>query len=281
MKVSNPISIMTFVFRPAIETGQIKLEYLFDTLKRIGFDGVEVFQTDIDETESTKETYRNLLDSCELKLSCIDILCDFISTDEGIRKSAVKKLHDGLHLAHEFQCEQVLVAGSLAKEEITASESRKMIAECISSQLEAARKLGVTMMLENFGMAPQIQCKADDCIDIIRQIGSDEIKFVFDTGNFVFAGEDSLTNLQKLYPYTRHVHIKSWRRIEDRHPEDTGEFDGFIGCPIDQGVVANGKLISDLHNRGYSRWYSLECGALQDPMNAAERDFKAFRKWLT
>jgi sugar phosphate isomerase/epimerase len=281
MSHANPISIMTFPFGSEVSEGKITLEALMAGFKQIGFDGVEVFLSDLRADDQSLGRYHSLLKNNDLKLSCIDAICDFVSSSPADRRKAVEHLHAGIATAGEFDCTRVMIAGSVLKEKISPIDGRKMIAEALASEADFAREAGVTLMAEDFGMDPNLMCKAADCLEVIRLAGHPEqVKFTFDTANFIFAGEDPAENLKSFLPVIHHVHIKSWRRLSDRRPGDSGEFGGYIGCPVGEGVIPNQSLAQRIIASGYKGWFSLECGALTDSLSTARRDYQALASWV-
>jgi sugar phosphate isomerase/epimerase len=136
------------------------------------------------------------------------------------------------------------------------------------------------MMVEDFGMAPNLICRAEDCLEVVMLCdGGEQVKFTFDTGNFLFAGENPEKNLKVLLPVIHHVHIKAWRSLAERKPGDGGEYNGYIGCPAAEGVIPNEKLVRQILASGYQGWFSLECGAILDPIAAAKRDYVSLARW--
>ena len=271
---------MTFVFNTDLETGRITIEQLVEGLKKIGYDGVEIFQDDLAKDRRSAGRYRGAMKVTGMKLSCLDIICDLASLNAGERNKSIDYIRAGIDLAREYDCDQGMVVGALGKPGITPSEARKMIADGIASQIEYARQAGVTLMIENFGMDPEIQCRAEDCLEVLNKAGNGNVKFTYDTGNFLFSGEDTTLNLPKFLPLIHHVHFKSWRRLADRQPEDNIICGEFIACPLDQGLIPNQALLKQILDSGYQRWLSIECGALAEPLATAARDFAVLQKWF-
>jgi sugar phosphate isomerase/epimerase len=281
MGKSNPVSVMTFVFAQALSEGKITLETLMSKVREIGVDGLEIFLSDLIADAATLRRYQSLLKANDLKLSCIDAICDFVSTDVAERRKAVEHLRIAIETAGEFGCTRVMHAGSTEKPGISPAEGQKMIADAVASQVDLARKAGVTMMLEDFGMSPNLICRAADCLKIMDLChGGSQVKFTFDTGNFIFAGENPEKNLDILLPTIHHVHVKAWRKLADRKPGDTCEYAGYIGCPISQGEVPNEKLVRRILAAGYEGWFSIECGAVSDPIDAVKRDYALLKNWF-
>ncbi len=273
----NPISLMTFVFHADLEAGRLAYGTLLDGLKATGFDGVEIFQQEL--AGPRQADIRRGLAASGLKLACLDIICDLVSRDEAARRKGRDTIRAGIDLAREFGCDQAMVVGSVPKPGIEPGEARRMIADGIASQADYARRAGVVLTIEEFGMTPDLQCRATDCLEILAGAGAG-VRFAFDTGNFIFCGEDPAAVLPRFLTLIHHVHIKSWRRREDRRPGDTGEYRGFIGCPVAEGVIPNRDLVRRILASGYRRWLSLECAVLGDPLAAAARDLAAVQGWL-
>lgn len=282
MKQIHPVSVMTFPFGGHLARGELSLEGMLAGLKAIGFDGVEVFLAELTGTARRLEQYRSRLAENALALACIDAICDFVSRDAAVRREAAAIVRKGIETAGALGCTRVMLAGSVLKDGISPEDGRQMIADGIASQAALARQAGVTLLVEDYGMAPTLLCRAADCLEVIRLAGNPEqVKFTFDTGNFVFAGEDPVRNLDVLQPLVHHVHVKAWRTLAERQPGDAGEYAGYIGCPVDQGVIPNRVLVERLLARGYAGWFSLECSVPGAPLAAAERDYRALKPWLS
>lgn len=271
---------MTFIFNAGLQAGLFTIEQLIFELKQAGYDGLEIFNKHLAADRGGMRRYKRAMENDGMRLACLDILCDLADPDPGVRRKSSAAIRAGIDLAREFGCDQCLLAGSSLKPGRDAAKGREMIADGIASHLDFARQAGVALLIENFGMSPELQCRADDCLTVIARARGNQVRFAFDTGNFLFAGENALVNLPKFSGLIHHVHVKSWRRLADRRPEDGGVFRDYIGCPVGEGVIPNRELIAQILSGGYKRWLSVECGAASDPLAAATRDCATVRKWI-
>ena len=270
------VSVMTFVFRSALNKGHLDIAAMLAGIRRIGFNGIEISASDL--LLNPVAIRRGLLAE-GLKIACLDVVCDLVGHDKDVQCQNQATIRAGLELAGEYGCHQVLVAGATLKPGLAPDTARRQIADGLAAQNEYARQQGLVLMIENFAVEPELQCRAKDCQVVLDAAGND-LQFVFDTGNFIFCAEDALQNLDVLLPRTSHVHIKSWRALADQRPGDAGIYRGYIGCPIAEGLIPNRELVNRFKAAGYKGWFSLECSVPDDPMAAVARDFTALQSWL-
>lgn len=281
MPASNPISLMTFPFANPGGFEPARVEHLLSGVKAIGFSGVEVFLSHLIGTPGSMGLYRDLLARLDLHLACVDVICDLVSTDAETRASATEQIRIGIETAQAFDCQRVMLAGSTLKLGVSPQLGRRMMAESIASQVSLARRAGITLMIEDFGMAPDLCCRARDCLDLVAQTGGPPtVQFTFDTGNFLFAEEKAEDQLEAFHGCLHHVHLKAWRNLDERQPGDSGVYSRMIGCPINEGKVPNEVLVKRILAKGYAGWFSLECSASGTDLAAARRDYEAVAGWL-
>jgi len=85
------------------------------------------------------------------------------------------------------------------------------------------------------------------CADIMREVGSEKLRSVFDPANFVHCGEKCFeTAWPLLREHTVYFHIKDYSR-EKNEVRVAGEGDGDIG-----------RILADARARGFSGYLSLE-----------------------
>ena len=88
--------------------------------------------------------------------------------------------------------------------------------------------------------------KGRECLDLMTTINSPQFRSAFDFANFVQCKENPLDNWPLLKPYSVHIHIK-----------DAMMADGKV-VPAGQGDGQIEPILIDLHQSGYSGFFSLE-----------------------
>ncbi len=265
------ICIMTMAFGRDLSEGRITDHAMLRGLEEAGFDGVELWDARLAERPGLQDEYKAYLADSSLDVPCLDVGCNFISRDPSARQQAQDALCRGIDTAVSFNSPVVLAAGSVLSGDITPEEGRAMITDGLAACLPAAQEAGVTLAIENFGVAPTLQCKASHCQEILD--GAPGLAFVFDTGNFYFCGEEPLDTMEALAPHTCHVHLKDWIR------SDTPVLADVAGTPLGSGLIPNPEIINRFDASHPVGWFSLEVTAPGEMMEAARHDLAAARSW--
>ncbi len=120
---------------------------------------------------------------------------------------------------------------------------------------EAKRRLKeLTKMAEDGGIVlAHENCNGwgeepDRCLELIEEINSPSFKMLFDTGNPVTHGQDSLEFYHKVKKHIVYVHIKDAKKTEGGHVFTyPGEGDGYVN-----------EIVADLKKWGYEGVLSIE-----------------------
>jgi len=263
------ISIMTMVFGGHLDQGQMTDTAMLAALEEMGYTAVEV---PFSQLENRIEDYKTALAQTGLKLDCIDGICNFISREPQQREAAVRTLDAAIEAAVQLGCPLVLAAGSNLAGDISPDEGRQMVIDGMHVCMTAANELGITLAIEDFGVAPRLQCCAADCLAVLDAVPG--LKFVFDTGNFYFRQEDPLNNLPLFAERICHVHLKDWIK------SDKPDIADVAGAALGTGFIPNADLVEKLVRGGYAGDFSVELGAPGDKMEGARRDVATVKGWL-
>lgn len=264
------ISVMTLMLWEMLEDGRLTDSVMLEALEEAGFDGIELPMERLQKPAILK-TYLEHIAWSPLEVTCIDAISNLALTDPAKREAAVDVLRAAIDTAVEFRCPLVLAAGSKPEYETAPEEARKRVIDALNAVQPLARDAGVTLAIEDFGIAPKLQCAAADCLEVLDAVPG--LAFVFDTGNFYFAGEDPGKNFDLLAPRTRHVHLKDWVRT------DTPELADVSAAPLGTGLISNEALLHRFVSAGIDS-FSIEVGTRGDRLEAAVRDLRQVKAWL-
>jgi sugar phosphate isomerase/epimerase len=253
---------------------------MIEGLAALGVQGLEPFHTTFVKNPALIARYRRTLGDNGLCISAVDVLCDLVYSTPQERQQGRDDLRRGLEISAALGAQVAHVAGHRPKQGVRLTDGRKMIADGLKSEAEFATKHGLTLAIEDFGLAPTLLCKAADCLETLR-FADGAVRFVFDVGNFEFAGEHADANLDALYEHICYVHFKDWRLAKARRPGNADLGLDLVGCPLGEGIVPGARVAEMLKARGYFGWVALETGALlDDPVSAIKRDLTALRRWM-
>ncbi|MCX5757708.1 MAG: sugar phosphate isomerase/epimerase [Candidatus Hydrogenedentes bacterium] len=265
------ISIMTMAFDRLLDK-TLDDATMLAKLDDMGYDGVEVPSSRLAGNPARTGLYAGYFARDRLKASCIDAISNLALADPARHAEAVAELRKAVELAAELSCPLVLSAGSHLSEGQTPEAGRARIAEGLRACLPAAQAKGIALAIEDFGVARTLQCAAKDCLAVLD--AAPGAGFVFDTGNFYFAGEDPLDNFAELGPRTLHAHFKDWVKSE------TPEISDVSGTALGAGFIPNAELVRRFMALGTVPYFSIELGGAKDVFDGARRDLETLRNWI-
>jgi len=266
------MSVMTMVLGGALKEGRLTELGMLRELEEMGFDGVELSSSWLLEERERVDTYAAFLAGSRLEATCIDGGCNFVIRERAGREAEIDDLKSAIELAARLEAPIVLAAGSRLSGGITPEDGRTMIIEGLLECAPFARDAGITLAIENFGIAPTLQCAADHCLEVLDAVPG--LAFVFDSGNFYFCGEDALEDLDRLEGYTRYVHLKDWVK------SDAPTIADVEGAALGTGIIPNERIVRRVVEAGRVATLSLEVGAPGDILEAVRRDLATARGWL-
>ena len=132
------------------------------------------------------------------------------------------------------------------------SEWRQKTLDRIRQLARIASEGDVVLVHENcHGWASQ---GAKQALDLLREVDSEALKLVFDTGNPICFGDNVWDLYRELRDSIAYVHIKDYQPTEesDDNPE------GVVACFPGEGEGYVVEIIKDLLNSGYDGGFSIE-----------------------
>lgn len=215
-------------------------------VRNMGYEGVDV---------STSIPARQLktLDSLGFAHACAIAWIDFVA---GPQERAVEQ---ALTFMEQSGWKRVLlVPGFLPDEQASTSVDslRDVAIGRIAAFAKRASERGLDVLVEDFDN-PNSLCYDTPSLDRLFA-ASPELGHVFDTGNYVFGGEDVMAALDHFMPRIRHVHLKDRLAPHDGHSPAIGK-----------GIVPFGQIIGQLRASHYDGWLTVEHYGSSDMLNDA------------
>jgi len=242
-------AVMTFMYRRHINEGDVTHEQLVQLVADAGAQGIEAFHQDFIDEPELLPRYKRAMADAGVSRPVMDVIVNLAYADEAERQERSDALEQGLDVCAELGTEIAHVAGSRLPEGMTPAEGRRRMVDLFVSHAEYASERGLTLAIEDFDPAPDLVCRAQDCLDIINASGG-VVKCVFDTGNFQAVGERADEQLDLLYDHICSCHFKDFAANDS--PK------GYGGTVFGTGLIPNQAVASELLCRGYSGWVALE-----------------------
>lgn len=162
--------------------------------------------------------------------------------------------------------ERLLVVPGLKPENAPKGIDEKVYAR-LKSFTERATKLGFKVTVEDYDN-PASPCYNTVALDKVF-LASPKTGHTFDTGNYLFCGEDALEALKHFMDKVWHVHLK------DRVAKGD-----YRSPAIGTGIIPIQKIISALQTSGYEGWYTVEHYGSQNMLRDAELSIRFVRTAL-
>ncbi len=209
----------------------ISLREAAQRVKQLGVDGIDV-------RVSMSEPQMKMLDSLGFQHACAIADINFV---KGEQPEAVRQ---ALDFMRRYNYTRLLVVPGLLPE--NAPEGlMDAVGRRLAAFADEAGKAGMDVMVEDYDN-PRSPCYNTQTLDRLFA-ASPLLNHVFDTGNYLFCGEDVMTALHHFRGRIHHVHLKDRKAPNDR-----------ASLAIGSGVVPLKALLGELLQSGYDGWFCIE-----------------------
>ncbi len=172
-----------------------------------------------------------------------------------VRGERTEQCRQALDFMHRHNYSRLLLVPGLLPE--NADDMLRVSAYSrIASFVRQAQDEGLDVMVEDFDN-PRSICYDTPALDRLFSAVPD-MNHVFDTGNYLYCGEDVMTALAHFRKRINHVHLK------DRRAERNGE-----SLAIGTGAVPMKDVIIGLLKTGYEGWFTVEHYGAEDMLEFA------------
>ena len=141
--------------------------------------------------------------------------------------------------------DRLLLIPGLMPADGLSQEDREAVRQRMSAFAAKVAAKGYSVLIEDFDNPRSLCCGAERMDSILRV--SSDIGVVFDTGNFIFAGDDTMTQFGHFRKQIGHVHLK-----------DRTAPDDMTCVPAGDGCIPMEEIIGKLKESGYEGWYTVE-----------------------
>lgn len=272
--VPNRIAVSTYSFFTFRGGSKLTMPQCIDTAARMGFDGVELLQVQMEETSDSflqklkRQAFVNGLDLCGMSTHQ-----GFLRPDKAYRQKNIDKTIGQIEMAYKLGIPTIRVntgrwGTSKSFEELmdnkgieprlkgcTDAEGFKWVIDSLTQCLKTAETCGVTLGLENhWGLGRT----AEGVLKIVDAIESPWLKVTMDTGNFF---ERQYEQLEMLAPRSVFMQAKTY-------------FGGGIYYTID---IDYDRVARICQRAGYKGYVSLEFEGKEDPWTAVPKSLERLR----
>ena len=201
-------------------------------IKEYGYTGVDirVFQNP-DEIKT--------LDSLGFEHACAITEINYAREDQSQLEEQTIAFMDSRGFDKLLLVAGFIPQGDFSQEDMAAARER------IAAFAARVAAKGYTIMVEDYDNRRSFTYNGER-IDSLYMVSKD-LGLVFDTGNFIFAGDDTMTQFEHFRDKIGHVHLK------DRTAPDN------MACvPAGEGCIPIREIVAKLRDSGYPGWYTIE-----------------------
>ncbi len=226
-------------------------------IRAAGYSGIEIAPFTLDEDPAStpaakRREYAAVIRSEGLEFAGLHWLMvspkglHATTPDKALRQRSWEHLRMLVDLCADLGLRGVMVFGSPKQRSSTGglapAEATRLLAEGLAGLAPHALDRGVTILLEALPRADtDVITSLDEAARIVREIGSEAVRTMFDCHNAVEEREPHAVLVDRHFDLIRHVHVNE---LDGRHP-GTGTYD-------------YKAVLEVLSRRGYAGWVSLE-----------------------
>lgn len=168
-------------------------------------------------------------------------LCDWDQLPETIQR-----MKAAMDFGFPFGVKKLTLHLGYVKKTIPREEYLERIVKTLKDLCDYAKKLEMTVMIENMPTEKELGYAPEEILDIIVRTGKPNLKFIFDIGHAHVATGLDLAYLTVLKDYLCHLHLSDNHGIRDEHRE------------IGFGNVDFLAFFTKLREIGYDQTFCLE-----------------------
>lgn len=273
-------TVMAYSFAAVLERGDTTLPQVLEFVASLGVQAVELMDRHV--IAAGTEPVLSTLVRLGLSVSCYDLVAadPVQATDEG-RESAVAELKRGLDFAARLDAPTALVVPGLWKAGADRNEAWDNLAADLAELGAHAASLGIDLTIEDHSLEAATGCTTDSLASLCNA-AAPHLWVTFDTGNFIFGGQDPVAAWDTLAPRVRHIHVKDWEVLSEEQAADRpyrrdGSGRPYRGVALGQGLVPNEEILRRAAASGYGGYLSVEYEGEGDPRRGVQTGVEYLR----
>lgn len=235
-------------------------ERMLHTVREWGFEALELHSEALN-----KDTVRRVRDA-GFAISSVYRLCNYAQAGEW---DAVRRF---LQDAAEAGSRRVMILPS----DMTAGDPApqlERLAEHLHRTCEEAAPYGITVLLEDFDGEGSPCCRLEHLQFLLQAVPT--VGLTFDTGNFLYSGQDTWEAFLLLKGRLSHLHLKDRCLTpigEGDHPMPTPDGRLLYPCPVGTGMLPIPAILQAAREQGYDGYAVAEHFGAADQYAYLQKD---------
>jgi sugar phosphate isomerase/epimerase len=276
------ISAMMYSFTEAVNSGQMSIYDVVEFVRSLGVTALELAGDQVAAVDPI--AFGSYLQGLGMSAVAYGRVVDLVQPTASARQAAIAEAKAEIERTAAFGAPLMQIVPGAYKEGMERAAAKEAVLIGLAWASEHARTCGVILTIEDHSLGQVTGASSESLLEACAAAGPD-LKITFDTGNFLFAGEDPLLAWQRLAPRVAHVHVKDWELVApgaSPGPRQRGAADGatYVGTVLNHGIVPNAALIAAMKRSGYPGYLSVEYEGTGDPRPAMREGVEYMRSLL-
>lgn len=250
-----------------------------EAAKKMGYWGVNM---DLNRLKADFDGAMAPLNAAGLQVHCVYAFTDFGLAENSFDQD-VQTARDVVALAKKCGSKNLLtVAAFLRPDEMDRQSEayrirRERVKKAVAEMAIISRGNGIQLSMEDFDGKQALFCFGEELLDFVSTVPC--LTCAFDTGNFMYAGEDAWALLPQFLPYITDVHLKD-RGLEKNDGSPCIAIDGtpLYPVPVGSGVLPMQQIMETLLRNGYTGNFAAEHFGSGDQMRDMQQSIEFIRK---
>lgn len=228
---------------------------LQEMLKEARGYGIEAVELDYARASQDMAELKSLLDQAGIGVACMYGFFQF-----GEERNSAPGLAF-LDAAAAMNASKVLVIPGFIDSDASPEDWDKSLqgmADALNAMCDYAAKLGITVTMEDFDEVRAPFSNSEELLWFLGVVPG--LRITFDTGNFIYRGEDALEAYGKLRDHVVHVHCKDRSLDEGSGGTPKLCLDGtkLYPSPVGAGCIPLSEIVDKFRDSGYDGIYAIE-----------------------
>lgn len=224
-------------------------EEIAHALVKAGISGVEM---DYGELVKRPRRLCTQLKNAGLPVSCVYAFFDWGIPENGLDYRRVIRRLARCRVTH------LLAVPGFVRDGQDREECRARMAGTLAECCRYAERYGISVGMEDFDDERATFARTEELLWYLERVP--ELSCTFDTGNFLYSGEDALAAWEKLKSRVGYVHCKDRSFVvkENEEPKLTTDRRAMYSAPVGSGVIPMQELVKHLRDSGYDGVFAIE-----------------------
>lgn len=246
----NKITVFYDHIRQAMIQENMSLEEIAAKLVAAGIRGIETDYLDTVGSDGHALVHR----LAQLGLPISSVYCHF----RWDLDTPVQNYNDVLSNLNELGISNILVIPGFLRPGQSPADSRKELIPYVQEMCVAAASYNINVVMEDFDDKVAAFGTSEDLKDYLDNIP--ELGCAFDTGNFLYFGEDASSALNVLIDRVTYVHCKdrSLTPYPGENYQETVTGQKLYSSPVGSGVIPMTEILTRLLATGYDGPLAIE-----------------------